>query len=408
MSETPARITNRRHRVPWRNHLPVRGELALLAFGIVAAVLVGEGVARLLAAGRHAGAYAPFNTRRHPGASNSLGYRDVEHRTAKAPGTRRVVVLGDSFTWGVKVDYDDAWPQRLGRMLTLRRGEAWEVVSLARPGMNTVEEAEQLATEGLAYDPDVVVLGYCLNDSEGEDAAEVRRARDWEEWTRDRARRDKRVLNHSALYRLAADRLRAWRENRLRIRAYRSQYAADYRGWIAGKAALGRMAGLCRERRTPLVVMVFPLFGNPLGDRYPFTAVHATIVQAIAATDWARPLDLLPAFRDLEWHYLVVDGANDEHPNEIAHRIAAQTLASALTDVLPPSATPGDPPVSALQRSPSTSAGLRADHSTASAGRGPCNYSSTAPPAVRVNRRVSCVRTSLTFCDNPALNARCD
>ena len=81
--------------------------------------------------------------------------------------------------------------------------------------------------------------------------------------------------------------------------------------------------------------MVFPLFGNPLNDRYPFTQVHAAIVQAIAATDWARPVDLLPAFRGLEWRHLVVDGANDEHPNEIAQRIAAQTLAAALTDVLP-------------------------------------------------------------------------
>jgi hypothetical protein len=35
----------------------------------------------------------------------------------------------------------------------------------------------------------------------------------------------------------------------------------------------------------------------------------------------------------------VVDGANDEHPNEIAHRIAAQTLLKALDDVVP-QATP--------------------------------------------------------------------
>ena len=96
-----------------------------------------------MASGRRAAAYAPVNTRRSPGATNWLGYRDVEHRIAKAPGTGRAVVLGDSFTWGVKVEYEDTWPQRLGRILTRQRGEPWEVVSLARPGMNTVEEAEQ-------------------------------------------------------------------------------------------------------------------------------------------------------------------------------------------------------------------------------------------------------------------------
>ena len=196
--------------------------------------------------------YAPVNTRRRPGATNSLGYRDVEHRITKARGTRRAVVLGDSFTWGVKVEYDDTRPQRLERILTRQRGEPWEVVCLARPGMNTVEEAEQLATEGMAYDPDLVVVGYCLNDSEEEEAAEVRRARDWQEWTKQRTLGDTGVLSRSALYRLTAERLRAWRENRLRERAYRSQYAVDYPGWIAARGALVRMAGLCRERRTPL------------------------------------------------------------------------------------------------------------------------------------------------------------
>lgn len=313
-----------------------RGELALLVLGIVAALLLAEGIARLMAWGRPAVAYAPVNTRRHPGARNALGYRDVEHRIAKAPGTRRVVVLGDSFTWGVKVEFDDTWPQRLGRTLARQRGEPWEVVSLARPGMNTVEEAELLAAEGLAYEPDLVVLGYCLNDSEDEDAAERRRARDWEAWRKDRALRDRSVLHQSILYRLVAERLRAWRENQLRLSAYRSQYAAGYAGWIAGKAALGRMARLCQARKVPLVVMVFPLFGNPLGAQYPFTEVHGTIVQAIAETGWARPLDLLPVFRGLEWRHLVVDGADDEHPNEIAHRIATQTLVAALADLLPP------------------------------------------------------------------------
>ena len=41
------------------------------------------------------------------------------------------------------MEFEDAWPQRLERGLSRHRGETWEVVSLARPGMNTAEEAEQ-------------------------------------------------------------------------------------------------------------------------------------------------------------------------------------------------------------------------------------------------------------------------
>jgi hypothetical protein len=35
----------------------------------------------------------------------------------------------------------------------------------------------------------------------------------------------------------------------------------------------------------------------------------------------------------MEWRLLVVDGADDEHPNEIAHRIAAQAIARAVESV---------------------------------------------------------------------------
>jgi len=316
--------------------VPGRGELALLALGVLAALLLAEVAVRLTGTADRPTGYAPVNTKRDPGPTNTQGYRDDERSPAKAPGTHRLVALGDSFTWGVKVEFDDTWPRRVERTLARARGEPWEAVSLARPGMDTVEEAEQLATEGLAYGPDVVVVGYCLNDSEDEGAAELRRARDWEEKARERAARGRRLLDRSALYRLVEARLRATHENRWRLRAYRSQYAPDYPGWIAAQKALGRMAGLCRERKIPIVVMIFPLFGNPLGDGYPFSEVHAAVARAVAATGWARPLDLLPAYRALDWHLLVVDGANDEHPNEIAHRIAASTLVAALADVLPP------------------------------------------------------------------------
>ncbi|HUL78785.1 MAG TPA: SGNH/GDSL hydrolase family protein [Vicinamibacteria bacterium] len=328
---------------------PGPGELALLALGLLAALLLAEGAVRVTGTADRPTGYAPVNTKRNPGPTNTQGYRDRERSLTRPTGARRLVALGDSFTWGVKVEFDDTWPQRVERALGRARGEPWEVVSLARQGMNTVEEAEQLATEGLAYAPDGVVLGYCLNDSEDEDAAEVRRARDWEEMAKERAARGHRLLERSALYRLVQARLRATHENRWRLRAYRSQYAPDYPGWIAARKALGGMAERCRERKIPLVVMIFPLFGNPLGDAYPFAEIHAAVARAVADTGWARPLDLLPAYRALDWRLLVVDGANDEHPNEIAHRIAAERLVKVLADVLPPPPQPrgGGPAVTA-------------------------------------------------------------
>ena len=314
----------------------------LLVFGLVLALVAGEVTVRVLglATPRPLG-YAPVDTdgrERRP--INHEGYRDRERALEKPRGARRVVLLGDSFTWGASVLFDDAYGQRLERWLNDGRGEPWEVVNLAVPGMNTVGQAAQLEKEGFAYGPDVVILGYVLNDSEDESAAEARRAADW---LADRTPPPSRpLLDRSALVRVVRTRLWATTENRRRVEGFRSMYQPTYSGWVAAQKALRAMGGACRQRGVPFVVLVFPLFGSALDDGYPFTDVHAQVAK-VAAEAGAKVVDLLPFYRGLRSDLLVVDGTNDEHPNEIAHRIAAQTLRKGLEGVLPAAAREPEP-----------------------------------------------------------------
>ena len=54
----------------------------------------------------------------YKGASNQLGYRDVDHAVAKPPGVYRIVVIGDSIAAGLKVDrFEDTFPAILGERL---------------------------------------------------------------------------------------------------------------------------------------------------------------------------------------------------------------------------------------------------------------------------------------------------
>jgi hypothetical protein len=309
-----------------------RAEWLLLAFSSLATLLVLEAALRLAGAGAEGpSGYAPVETnRRQMRPQNSQMFRDLERGIPKPAGVRRVLVLGDSFAWGVGVEFEDALPQRLERALTRRRREPWEVVSLALPGMNTVEQAQQLLDRGFAYEPDVVLLAFVLNDSEDTDAAEARRAVDWS-----RRKREPSVLDRSLLLNIVRTRLWATAENRRRISGYRSMYRDDAPGWTSARAALRRMGEACRERHVPFVVAVFPLFGNPLGADYPFADVHARI-RAAAVDAGAQVVDLLPAYDGLRSENLVVDGAADEHPNEIAHRIAAGVLLKELDRLLGP------------------------------------------------------------------------
>jgi len=309
-----------------------RAELLLLLGSVAFFLVVAEAAVRLLAADRPAPTgYAPVNTNRRYGRpKNSHGYRDLERTLAKPPGARRVLSLGDSFAWGASVEFEDAYPQRLERGLRRRRREAWQVVNLALPGMNTVDEAAQLESEGMAYEPDVVLLGFVLNDSEDATAAEARRAREWAE----PKEKPRGPLDHSALFRLVSARLWATAENRRRVTGYKSMYGDDAPGWIAARKALAGMGARCREKGVPFVVAIFPLFGNPLDARYPFPEIHAKVTQA-AGEAGAKVIDLLPAYRGLRWELLVVNGVDDEHPNEIAHRIAANVILHDLDGVVP-------------------------------------------------------------------------
>ncbi len=315
---------------------PRRAEILLLLGSLLFVLAVAEGALRLLGlAEMSPSGYAPVNTKRRGMApTNSRGYRDGERDLAKRPGTRRLLSLGDSFAWGAGIQWDDTYAQRLARTLPRRRGEPWEVVQLALPGMTTVDQASQLHEEGLAYAPDVVLLGYVLNDSEDPEAAEARRARDWAEEKQEK--HEPRLLDASALFRVVSARLHATAENRRRVAGYLSMYRPQAPGWVAGQKALKLMGGRCTERGIPLVVAIFPLFGQPLDRSYPFAAIHAQVAQAASAAG-AKVVDLYPAYAGLRWDVLVVDGASDEHPNEIAHRIAADVLRKALDDVVPAS-----------------------------------------------------------------------
>ena len=199
---------------------------------------------RLPAAGRGRGApagrwsaprptgYAPVNTnRRAMRPQNAHGYRDRERAVAKPPGVRRVVSLGDSFAWGASVEFEDAYPQRLERGLTRRRGEPWEVVSLALPGHEHRGPGRPARGRGLRLRrPTWCCSAYVLNDSEDSQAAETRRAADWCAAARSAPPAASTGRRCSAS---SAGALWATAENRRRIAGYRSMYADDAPGWVA-------------------------------------------------------------------------------------------------------------------------------------------------------------------------------
>lgn len=96
--------------------------------------------------------------------TNSLGLRDDPMTgPAKPAGTRRVVVLGDSFALGYTVDRDDLFVDLLERWWKAE-GRPLDVVNSGTEGWSTDQEAVWLEKNGAAFQPDLVLLFPYEND----------------------------------------------------------------------------------------------------------------------------------------------------------------------------------------------------------------------------------------------------
>ena len=99
-------------------------------------------------------------------ALNSEGFRGDEFPATKPRGTLRIVSLGDSWTFGHNVNQHDSYPQQLSALL---RNESpatnIAVLNLGSLNYSSLEGLELLKRRGLSLDPDIVLIGYGMNDS---------------------------------------------------------------------------------------------------------------------------------------------------------------------------------------------------------------------------------------------------
>ena len=103
---------------------------------------------------------------------NSLGFRDPrEYSLTKPPGAFRILVLGDSVTFGHGAQFETTYPYLLEQRLRRWRPDVtWEVWNLGVPGYNTRQELMYLQEVGQRFQPDLVVVGFYPNDLYGNDA----------------------------------------------------------------------------------------------------------------------------------------------------------------------------------------------------------------------------------------------
>lgn len=264
---------------------------------------------------------------------NPLGFRGPAF-TVKPEGAFRLVCLGDSFTFGEGVRNEHTYPEIAARLLT-KDGRQADACNLGVGGYNTTQSLGVLERFGFDLKPDVVVLGYTLNDAEPplfriEPASgrPVRRNREMSILAEAGPQKPPRAGIHRL--RLAQAFWNARHQRKLTqqtIDYYLSVNAPSGDGWIESERALREMISRCRDRGIPCVVVMFPLLFE-LSEDYPFRDIHRRVGEVVTGSG-GHFIDLLPALTDRNPAELIVH-PTDQHPNEKVHEIAGKLVAEGI------------------------------------------------------------------------------
>jgi lysophospholipase L1-like esterase len=97
---------------------------------------------------------------------NQRGYRGLLVALPKPADVFRIVAIGGSTTYGHGLPTESTWPYQLEQLLRDQYGLTnVEVVNLGAPGYYSLDSVVNLATRGLAHEPDLVIAYDGINDA---------------------------------------------------------------------------------------------------------------------------------------------------------------------------------------------------------------------------------------------------
>jgi hypothetical protein len=264
-----------------------------------------------------------------PTTRNSLGFREREiSADLFRNGVRRLLVLGDSFTFGSGVPDDaDRFTERLERRLDAEsgEGEAFHVFNAGIANTRPADWSGHLEQLLPTYRPHAVFAVFFLRD--GTDLCTSLHC-----WEQVLARLESAYAGafwyrHSYFGKLVG-RLRIERSFWSLYRQWIIDAYSDARpasAWSLAKEHLAAMNARCRAAGVGFHLIVFPiLIGLERSETYAFHGVETQIL-TFAASQGIPSMTLTPGFigqvsRDLwvaPW---------DQHPNPKGHALAAEVM----------------------------------------------------------------------------------
>lgn len=235
---------------------------------------------------------------------NSLGFRDYEYPYDKPNNTFRIVILGDSITFGHGVELNDTYVKVLEKILNENYSSGrlrYEVLNLGIPGYNMFEKIEIFRERGIRFNPDLVIVQYIDDD----------------------------IINRTEEYRISEESIKEYlKKNKLnetdlnetvkmRIMYYaRYSYLNDLKekkfndAWKVIEESLTKLAELTNEKNIKVLI---------LSNSHAFN-----LERIVNRYNWSI-LVLDSLYRKYTFEELTIH-PKDGHPNSFAHRLIAEEI----------------------------------------------------------------------------------
>ena len=293
-------------------------------------------------------------------AINGMGLRDFTYSMNKPRGVFRIAVLGDSTTYGWGSAVWQTHPRMLEYYLNQFQSPKtvqFEVWNFGVRGYGTVEELECCKIKALPTHPDMIILGYYLNDPDpySIDLAGAFGKMEWkdeqffnflrESWN-DRFRR--LLFEKSQLYILLKYRLFAKMQEMENKKATNKQgielhlnhesikydnlksqyfYTIMDKYWSRVEEPFKGFKELSEQYKIPVVVLILPCMDD--FNNYQYEPIHKRVTDE-ASKNGLMTIDPLPLFIEAnKWNYFPL-AVDYNHPNMNGNRIIGWKVATQL------------------------------------------------------------------------------
>ncbi len=265
------------------------------------------------------------------GLSTNYTSGQLKQRAERYKHKKRILVVGDSYTKGHGLEnFNLAYPKILQKKV---EQQGMDLLTLSYCGFTAWEELHMLETLGQHYQPDLLVIGYVLNDILQKHPSRKRRMSSKEAMVL--IRED--LLNTNILFKkvsefrelnqpfkilnFLADR---YTKETVQWHYPRHLYFNHPDSWSKLTETYDHFSQYLKESRIPGYLLLFPNLQNSVTWDESYQVDVLQKIETMAEERGFQVINLFPTFREYEPRGLRF--LDDAHPNPLAQSIAARVL----------------------------------------------------------------------------------